>query len=431
MKLLKVSSISLFVFLSLILASPVLAVEKTVPNEVVKGLDMGIFNTKIVSQEGNKFKISFDVVNNDQPQAGLKYTVKLIEDTKEGQFLVDSYISKDVFSVGNKSTVSKEIDYTAPSISGKYKLFVFLSNVSGYNLGLNFAGDVTIVSSLSNLEITPSSCFLTIAGEKVSTNQVKYNLTQGVDISKTENLNLSCEIINPTKQSVTATPSYETHLRNMSGEIVTAEGGDATPVTLKAGEKKTITLSLPKVTKPQAYDVSVLLKDGSITSNSIVAHYVVQGASATILRASLDKDYYSNGDTANILVSWAPSADSFADSRIGKGTDDTNLTLASTITNSNGGVCLKETESNLTSISISHKANIPVTIKSNCKNPKLLVQIKDASGTVLDQKEFTFESTNLPESKGLNVKTIIFIVLGIIILVGIVAFIIKLKKKKK
>lgn len=416
----------LIIFLSIFISTPVLAIERTVPNEVVEGLDIGVFNTKIISQVGNKFNISFDVVNRDTPQAGLKYTLKLIKETKEGQFLADSYISEDLFSVGTNSTVSKEVDYTAPNISGKYKIFIFLSNISGYNFGLGFAGEVDLSSSSKNLEIIPDTCVLTIASDKVVKDEKKFNLTEGVDIAMTEDLKLSCEVQNSSEDSLDANPVYETHLRTLAGDIVSQNGGDTNSINFKAGEKKVISLILPKATKPQAYDVKVTLKNGANLSNSIVVHYVIQGSSATILKASLDKDYYQKGDIAKIALSWAPSADSFIDSRTGKGTENSNLTLVSNITSSTGKICLKSTESNLTQISISHKAEIPVSINSDCKNPKLSVLIKDANGNVLDQKEFTFDSTDIPTS---NNKVIIFIILGILILCGAAFFIINLKKK--
>lgn len=430
-KILKFSSIGVFVLLfSFILASPSLAVEKTVPNEEIKGtLDMGIFNVKILSQEGNNFKISFDVVNNDVPQAGLKYVLKLVKETDDkGQFLIDSYSPDEVFSVGSKSSLTKEFNYTAPAVSGKYKIFVFLTNESGGSLGLNFAGEVSLSSKEGSLEILTDSCYLTIPSEKIVKQQNKYTLLQGIDISKDENLKLNCEVNNPSKSSVDATPQYETHLRNMAGEIVSHEGGDSASLSFKPGEKKIVSLTLPKASKSQAYDVKVVLKNGSILSNPIIVHYVVQGASATILRASLDKDYYNKNDNANIFVYWAPSADSFSGSRIGGGVEDKKLTIVSSIKNSTGGKCIKQTENNLAEISTSHNANIPVVIKSNCKDPVLSLQIKDEAGNILDEKEFNFKSENVPNGGSFNQVTL-FIIVGVLIVVGLAIYFISLKKK--
>ena len=73
-KILEFYSISFFVLLSLLLAGPVFAVgitstTNTNTQKVIVLADVNIYNIKIVSQEGNNIKISFDIKNNQGAQA--------------------------------------------------------------------------------------------------------------------------------------------------------------------------------------------------------------------------------------------------------------------------------------------------------------------------------------------------------------------------
>jgi hypothetical protein len=75
---------------------------------------------------------------------------------------------------------------------------------------------------------------------------------------------------------------YETRVQTMYGKVAPHEGGSMEALTLGGDETKSVTLTLPKVATPQAFDVRVALENTDTTSNAVIAHYVLVGSSATI-----------------------------------------------------------------------------------------------------------------------------------------------------
>jgi hypothetical protein len=424
-KILKFYSISFFVLLSFVLAGPVFAIDKTSPTKtntpkVIVLADVNIYNIKIISQEINNIKISFDIKNNQKAQAGLKYGVKLVKETANGQTLSDEYVYPEIFDISENTTLKKEITYTAPnSLAGDYKFLLTIQNESGSVLSLGSAGDVKLVSTGVGIEIIPESCSLSVALEK---GNPKYILSQGVDIDPKENLNLVCTFVNNGKNSISVIPTYETHFRSMGGDIVKQQGGDITPITLSAQEKKEITLTLPKALDPQSYDIKVSLKSGSVNSNSIIVHYVLHGVSATINNFSLDKDYYKKGDIAKLSFLLSPSADRFPGSRL-KASSIPSVVLTVSVVNDNKKDCINPINQTLTQ---SGFIELPFSIITDCKNPQASIQLKDTDGKTLDQKNFAFESRTISTSQ--NIRTIL-IVLGILIVAGFAFYFINLKKE--
>ena len=435
MNVLKISSISFFVLFSLILSTPVFAVETPTPTPATPSgsavivADVNLYNAKIVSQKDNVINLSFDIANKEGVQAGVKYSVKLISETKNGQFSVDEYIYPEVLSLSANTKITKEITYTAPAnLNGVYTVLLNIKNESSLPLGLGVAGKVNLVSTSKTAEILTDSCYLSVAGEKGSP---KYVLNQGVDIAPTENLVINCTVVNSSKVSVSAIPTYETHYRTMYGEVVAQEGGDVAPLSLKAGEKKVVSLVLPKATKPQAYDVKFSLTSGDVTSNSVVVHYVIQGSSATIQNLSLDKDYYNKNDIAKISFLLSSSADGFPGSRAGKGSVVPETTLVANIFNDKNKECIAP----ISQIVKDTITDISTTILADCNNPKASIELKDANGNILASKNLSFESKSkneepkekeVPSDKN---GSIIFIAFGSIVIAGLAVYFIRLRRK--
>jgi len=429
MKLLKVSILSFFVFCSLLLGSTLHAATYTMNNgKAVVLADVNVYEAKIISQKGNEINISFDIDNGQGVQSGIKYGVSLVKGTGESQFSLDEMIYPEILSLSSNSTIKKNIKYTAPaSISGEYTLLVTIKNESGMPMGMATAGKVTLTSNLKAIEILPETCFLSVVGEK---NSPKYALIQGVDIEKTENLKLTCTAKNPSSVVVSATPSYETYLRNVYGEMVTQNGGDIDPISFKALEKKSISLVLPKTTKPQSYDIKIELKSGAFISNTIKVHYVLRGISATIQNFSLDKDYYSKNDISNISFIWSPSADSFMDSRFGASKQPI-ITLVASITNDQKKECIAPINQ-IMDIAKAGKVDLSANIIADCNNPQATVTLSDDKGNILDQKLLSFESKkdNTVKTSTNSSSKIILVIFGFLVVAGIAFYFINLKRKE-
>lgn len=431
MKLLKVSLVGLFVFCSLLLGSTLHAATYTTENgKAVMLADVNVYEAKITSQKDNKINISFEIDNGQGVQPGVKYGVSLVkEETGVKQSIVDEYIYPEVLSLSSNSNIKKDITYLAPAnISGNYSILISIKNESGMSMGMANVGKITLARTLKTIEIIPGTCFINVVGEK---NNPKYVLNQGVDIEKTESLKLNCSVKNSSSDVISATPTYETHLRNIYGETVGQTGGDTTPISFKAGEEKIISLTLPKASKPQAYDVKVALKSNISTSNSIIAHYVLRGASAIIQNLSLDKDYYSKNDTANMSFIWYTSADSFPNSRLGLSAFPV-ITLTASIINDKKQECVSPINKVIEDSSKDGKMELTAPIIANCNNPQATITLKDDKGNILDQKLLSFESKkdNPEKTSPFGSTKIILIIFGVLVVAGLAFYFINLKKKE-
>lgn len=96
--------------------------------------DVSIRNAKIVSQDGNNFHISFDLINGEGSQTGVRYGVKLVSGAKY-ENLIDQKAYPESVSLLSNSSKPIEIDYNAPSsLSGEYTLFLTSNNSSSFPL---------------------------------------------------------------------------------------------------------------------------------------------------------------------------------------------------------------------------------------------------------------------------------------------------------
>lgn len=362
------------------------------PQSTVVLATVNIRDAKIVSQEGNTFHISFSLSNREGVQMGVKYGVQLVSENGNSSFIMDEKIYPEVLTLGENSNVSKEITYTAPqNLSGTYALLLSSKNESGFPFALAFVGNVTLTASVKGITVDPTSCFLQVSGEKGSPH---YDLTQGVDIAQTENLILTCSATNTASTALSATPLFETHYRSAYGNVVSQTGGDTSAISFAALQKKTFSIMLPKAGEPQAYDVSMTLKSGNMFSNTVVAHYVISGSSATVQTISIDKNFYKKGDTATLPFIWSPSADAFPNARIGTGTPSA-VSANITMTDGSGNTCIAPVKESLSA----GKLNVPLLLTADCTDPHVSLSLVDAKGSVLAKKELMIASPIVAKSE--------------------------------
>lgn len=407
-----------FLFSSVVLAADVPV--KKAPEQAVLVVTVSIENAKIVSQEGNTFNISFDITNKQIPQADVRYGVRLIKESADGQILIDEKVYEDSFSLSENTSVSKKIIYQAPVfLSGSYILLLSSNNSGGLPLAMKNFGNVTLNSTIKGVEIIPESCTLSVVGEKVNRS---YSLRQGVVIRDTENLKMSCTVVNSTESSVTLSPSFVTHITTSFGKVVETTGGDISPITLNKGEKKQVSFVLPKTTKIDNYSVSFLLKNETITSNSIIALYRIYGSNASISNLSLNKDYYKKGETAQVSLSWFFANNNNPYARINSKDAPSPVSLKLDFTNGAGKTCADSLNQNLSLDSKDSHISIPVLMKSTCKDPIVTATLLGSDGNIFDSKVFEFKSDM---SKQLSN---VFYIILIIVLLLIVALLLLCKK---
>lgn len=394
----------LIVFLSIFIYTPVFAVTPTNQAASANGVilaTVNIVNTKIVSQKGNIFNISFSLSNREGLQTGVKYGVKLVQESKTNQIIIDERVYDESLTLNPNTTTKKEIVYTAPaSLSGSYTLMLTSNNSSGFPFGIASLGKVTLTATSVGIQILPETC-------KLQTSDIN----QRIDVNLGESIKLTCTALNSSKVDITVIPSYEVHLGTSFGDVITQSGGSVDPIAFKAGEKKSFSVSLPKATTPQIYNVNFTLNDKDIKSNSIDVDYMVLGTSATISNVSLDKDYYNKGDKALLSFVYRTNATSTITSKI-------------QISDGKGKSCADTLSLPLT-IPIPPKVDTSIAITSSCINPVVSVTLTDDKGVVLAQKEFNVKTTSVPART--SSSAIIYIILAILIIVALYVY---FKKKK-
>lgn len=406
MKLFKISSISFLVLLSFVVGSYVSAEEAVPKTKTIVLATMNAQNAKIVSQEGNNINISFNISNREGAQSGVRYSVKLVEKVGAKQVVVDEYVYPEVLSVSENTTITKDIVYEAPKyLGGVYYITISLRNYSGLPLGATTIGPVLLEGGLDTVKILPETCTLSLSSNK----EASLKLSERVKVATDDNMFVTCTIENNTKEEAISLPVFETYYGSVYGDMMDQQGGDISPVLLKAGEKKAVEFTLPKVAVPQSYVTKFYLNTGEVFSNYVLVNYTLSGLSATIQNFSLDKTSYKANDTAKISFFWTSS--------VTKKEDLPTISISANIVNQRQKACTNPVEEQLAGVGF---IEIPVSITRDCENPKVAIVLKDASGNILDEKTLDFEES---DKIGQNIFAgkygiIILVILGVLVILG-------------
>jgi hypothetical protein len=352
---------------------------------------MSITNLEIKDQKENVFTIVFDISNElSGVQSNVIYAVNVR--AVDGVSLVNQRVFEDdpLHIVGG-NTVHKEIVYTAPAfLNGQYIIEVEAKNTNGLTLTQAQSQVIPFLGTGEGVSIDTESCYVSIEGMNN-----KNNLTQGLDITENETLLLHCSVQNTGKASITIVPTLQTRYRSTHGEVVSTE--KQTPLTVSGGETVTYSVKIPKMTRPQSYNVALYFvnTDASVVSNQINAHYVLQGLGATINNATLDKDSYVKGEVAKLAIIWSGPAGNFPDARAAGIALPQGTSLRVSVMNDKGQSCINEFSKPLDTTTGGGTENLEVPMVEDCVNPSVLIKIVDASNTVLAENSFTLQSANV------------------------------------
>jgi len=393
-----------------------------------------ITNASLIGQDEDNLVVSFSIVNNgSRPQFDIRYGIELVR--KEGapgeetQVIVDSFVSQERVVVSAGETVTKVVGHPLAGIPpGTYEIWVIAQTSGGAMLGIAKAADYTVASA-DVVEIVAESCLLTVAGETGTT----YDLYQGVDVATTEDIILSCLVKNHGAGSATVLPNFMTYERNVYGEQVTVSVPAQTPITLASGAEQRVSFTIPKATVPQAYDVVLSLVDETtraVKSNNLIAHYVIQGASATILTVDFDKNAYRAGEQIGLKLNWTPAADTFEDSRAGSGTDIGTIQAVTRVVDGNGVVCSERVSTVLSEPAVVIRTQSMI----DCVRPAASVQLVSADGTVLATREIAVEVEEdlaVGASSPSNKNSALMFVTIVAFALALLAVLVAMNRKKK
>ncbi len=431
----------IFIFASLFLLLPIISLAQERPATstpsapVMVVANINISEAKILSQaaDGILRVVSTITNNGTETQSDIRIGLDIVKKTDKGQTIVDSMVSDQVLSLAPGESLQQELQYPAQSfLSGEYEVWVIGRTTGGVMLGLSMAGKTTFFSADTTVEIIPDSCSLQVDGDKKS-----YTLVQGVDVAAEEILSFSCTLENHGTAAVTVIPTFSTYRRTTYGEPVAVAMETPVTVTLTANEKKKVTFVIPKATVPQAYDVSIALKDQSSQkqiSNKVIAHYVLRGASATIQSLLLDPSSYTEGSPLSARLFWTPSADQFPGSRAGAGTTLPTVVVKMTILDGNGIACINPIEKNIAATD-ANPLVLQTTTIADCVSPQVSVSLMDEAGKVLDSRTFASAimvdemPVSIDDSLG-NKMTALIVFIGLLLLIGLSFFVRKERIRK-
>jgi hypothetical protein len=350
---------------------------------------INVTNIKIMSQEGSAINLSFDIIGSDYGQSEIKYSAGLV---KKGQTnTVDQKIFDDKIYVKANDTIHREFSYEAPSfLRGDYELWLTVSNGRAIIFTNQKIGDITLNGSGEYIDLNSETCYLTVNGDK---SERKYQLRQGVDVSRDEVVNAVCTVKNNFNKILTVTPSFQNYYRTILGDKLT--GAKLSSITLNPGEEKTLTFAIPKEQKSQAYDAVLTLLDenGQAVSSAANFHYVVQGLSATIQDAKLDKDNYKKGESAMVGVRWVGSADYFPTARKINKEEDSSESIELQIIERDGQACSEKVTESISELA-TNELIFDFDITRDCLEPKIIASIKDEKAGILDQASFLMVDQN-------------------------------------
>ncbi len=362
------------------------AQEAEQPQSVVVLATVNAYDPKIISQSGSNFKLSLDIHNRTQAQPDIKYSVQLVTADND-PFIISEKVYPEVLSLNEGQMLKKEIDYAAPDyLKGDFLLRIVAKSGNGLMFFISDFGKVALGGSGEYVSINEKSCYLTVSGA----GSTRYNPVQGVDISADEVLIAVCEAINKFSRKITAVPDFETRWRTTFGKTVEDEGPNQSAVTFDPGEKKTVSVILPKAKAPQAYDAILSFKEnGKAVSNEAVFHYVLRGPSATIQNFIFNKDYYLKGEKAGFMLAWTASADNFPGSRAGEKTETGRMSVEVFVRDGSGKACAQTSSVLPNEIS----ANLESLVERDCYNPGARVTLKSQDEKILDSRDFNLISS--------------------------------------
>jgi hypothetical protein len=433
---LKISLASFLCFLSFVLITPISAVEIQKPptvspsvnntiNKAVVLATVNIIGANIVSQKDNTINISFILSNRTGIQTGVNYGIELYDTDSKTPYLVDEKIYEESLTLLENSILNKEVSYTYPKIlSGDFNLFITVKNGNSFPFAKVSLGKVTLKASDIGLLISPQTCFTQVLEEK---DIPHYNILQKVSINKEQTLKLTCEATNQTDKDLSVSPIFETFNGSSYGSVVSQNNVEKEILIFKSKEKKTFSINLPVGSIPQIYNMNVNLLEGNVKSNTINISYVLNGARASIMNLTLNKDNYQKGDNAILSLLYNSSSN--------QKTENTplNLSVKAIMLNDKGQECIDPINIPLIRNIKNPIRELSAVVKTTCSNPNTNITLLDDKGNILDQKDFgtkllPVSPVSNEEKKSNTNKGLIILAIGILVVAGVAVYLRNIKK---
>jgi len=228
------------------------------------------------------------------------------------------------------------------------------------------------------IEVGGDGKFLTINNHWIVKDGEKFHPGGGVYYEPGEVPEVSFDITNESKFTISAFIKALTYHRNIGGQVLQEQKGES--IILAPAEKITKQLSLPLLIRPQTHVSVITLYDTETetrVSNTIAFRWIISGLEdAEILFVNLDKPLYQQGETAKIRVQLTGPADYRIEG-------DEGIIMVE-LFNQEGRVVGETRKAAKLQVD---EITIDVPIKENVDNPKVVTRI-ERKNEVLDRYEF-------------------------------------------
>ncbi len=242
---------------------------------------------------------------------------------------------------------------------------------------------------------------------------------EGILVSAGDNIYAYLKVNNP-GEATTVKPHIKIFNRQTNMSI--AKEYDDAEITFAKGETKEISLTLPKLEKPESYLAEVkFYKNNEQVSGVQYFRWVIRGLGGKILYVKADKDYYNAGDSINLKIQIAGPADT---SNPGMGQ------LEVSVNRKIGGNIAKVSQEVPLGQGV-FLADISIPVKSDIVAPVINVKLmKD--GQILDEQNINLPVFSQEAKKIKQTQTIVIVaVIAIILLLIIITVWIFYKRKHK
>ncbi len=385
---------------------------------------------KIVKEGKKNIVVSFDIINHHtKVLADLVYAVQLLD--KNQTVMFEKIYSNDHVTLGPKKTLHKELSFAPPKyLEGVYTMRIVGRDTSGTTLE-NYVVDTVMLEKAAGASLKNRGCLVYLQDEQ-------FLPTQGIDIAQDEELIIECEVINDGQEDVAYSAQVSVFDKSPYNHKKPTLTQDKEGV-VEANISRKIRMNIPTPQTPGYYDATLTFLDKEKTqiSNPFPIHFVVQGVSGTIGHIRFDKNTYKKGEHAQMQFIVTGSADTFEGSRAQEARDaqkTQKMTVDISLT-SDDKKCANDMHVDVSGEKSVEEIMQKVTITQDCMNPVAHVTLKDAEGTVLDEKTVAIaqsEDGPAPQKQGkkaMATKTLIAILIVALISVIVIGIILKNSKR--
>ncbi len=345
-------------------------------------------------QDNDTVAIGFEIENQSSATLDLRYRLEVLaKDTTATRGAMDVTEYTPV-RVEPHATKRERFSYTAPVYAeGEFELFLAVTNTDGFPIAGSQVGSVSFTGT--SIPATLSSCRPIDEGRA------------GVTVLPGASPLVTCTLKNTSDKDLVMLLSGDLSLWGVAQDRQTA----STEVTLSPGKETLVTLTFPPLSQAGRYEGRAYLGT-EVSHLSPVEGFqiIVSGESAHIAHITLDKDVYQAGETAKVtaMVSLEP------------GSESKRPTVKASLQDGRGTSCATPVERTVEN----GFEEIELSVEKQCSDPKAIVAIVAASGSVLDTEALAIAGGEGTWSGLSTGKALGALIVGILCLVGLTAYLV-------